>query len=243
MISLLKQLQPFIEKAYDTLLKMNVGSSFWEMAQWNDFDSRQNVKWSHVEYFVEKYKGILQDDDYEMDKLFEEFIDFESLSDSELPSAAWEDAAVKEFDDGSKEYRIDTLQYHIQQLRFLAGNNQRFELLFEVAKLTLITPHSNTGIERVFSLVNKNKSAGSDRNQLDIEGSLSSILAVKMERTESQEKCYCFKPFDELLNSARKATNTYSKSKKTYLSFHILFFKDSNFTYSVLILSFKSFKF
>ena len=157
--------------------------------------------------FWEKYKGILQYDDYEMDKLFEEFIDFKSLSDSELPSGAWE------VDDGSKEYRIDTLWYHIQQLRSLAGNNLRFELLFKVAKLILITPHSNGGIERVFSLVNNSKSAGSDRNRLDIEGSLSSILAVKMERPESQEKCYCFKPSDELLNSAKKATYAYNKSK------------------------------
>ena len=142
-----------------------------------------------------------------MDKLFEEFINFKSLSDSELPLGAWE------VDDGSKEYRIDTLWYHIQQLRSLAGNNQRFELLFKVAKLILITQQSNCGIERVFSLVNKNKSAASDRNQLNIEGSLSSILTVKMEQPQSQEKCYYFKPSDELLNSAKKATYTYNRSK------------------------------
>ena len=104
--------------------------------------------------------------------------------------------------------------YHIQQLRSLAGKNQRFELLFMVAKPILITPHSNAGIERVFSFVNKNKSASSDRNRLDIEGSLSSILAVKAERPESQEKCYCFKPSDELLNSGKKATHTYNKSNR-----------------------------
>ena len=130
-----------------TLLKMNVDSSFWESAQWIDFDSRQNAKWSHIEYFLEKHKVILQYDDYKMDKLFEEFINFKSLSDSELPLGAWE------VDDGSKEYRIDTLWYHIQQLRSLAGNNQRFELLFKVAKLILITPHSNAGIERVILLI------------------------------------------------------------------------------------------
>ena len=88
---------------------------------------------------MEKYKGILQYDDYEMDKLFEEFIDFKSLSDSELPPGAWE------VDDGSKEYRIDTLWYHIQHLRSLAGSNQRFELLFKLTKLILITLHSNAG--------------------------------------------------------------------------------------------------
>ena len=99
-----------------------------------------------------------------MEKLFEEFIDFKSLSDSEVSSAAWKDAIVTEYNDGSKEYRIDTLWYHIQRLRSLVGNSQRFELLFKAAKLILTRLNSNAGIERVLSLVDKNKSAGSDRN-------------------------------------------------------------------------------
>ena len=101
---------------------MDVDSSFWEMAQWTDFQSRQDANWSHVEYFVEKYKQILQYDDYKMEKLFEEFIDFKSLSDSELTSAAWENAIMRE----------DTLWYHSQQLRSSVVNNQRFELLFKL---------------------------------------------------------------------------------------------------------------
>ena len=88
---------------------MDVDSSFWEIAQWIGFQSRQDGKWSQVEYFVEKYKGIFQYDDYKMEKLFEEFIDFTSLSDSEVPPAAWKDAIVTEYNDGSKEHRIDTL--------------------------------------------------------------------------------------------------------------------------------------
>ena len=76
----------------------------------------------------------------------------------------------------------------------MVGNKERFELLFKVEKLILITLHSSAGIEGVLSLVNKNKSAGSDRNRLDIEGLLCSILAVKMKRHEFQEKCYCFNP-------------------------------------------------
>ena len=44
-----------------------------------------------------------------MEKLFEEFIDFEFLSDSELSSAAWEDVNIREYEGGSKEYRIDAL--------------------------------------------------------------------------------------------------------------------------------------
>ena len=72
------------------------------MAQSIDFQSCQNLKWSHVEYFVEKCEEILQYNDYEMENLFEECIDFKSLSDSELSSAVLEDAIVREYDDGSK---------------------------------------------------------------------------------------------------------------------------------------------
>ena len=57
----------------------------------------------------------------------------------------------------------------------------------------------------MFSLVNKNKNESSDRNRLDIEGSLSSILTVKLERPESKEKCYLYKPNKELLQNTKKA--------------------------------------
>ena len=74
---------------------------------------------------------------------------------------------------------MDTIWYHISKMKSLVGNNDRFSLLFKCVLVVLLTPHSNTSIERVFSLVNKKKSEDSDRNRLDIEGSLLSILAVK----------------------------------------------------------------
>ena len=87
-----------------------------------------------------------------------------------------------------------------------------------MAKLILITPHSNGRIERVYFLVNKNKRQGKERNRLDIEGSLSSILAVKLEIPESKFAYYNYRPDDSLLVSAKKATLLYidancSKSK------------------------------
>ena len=76
---------------------------------------------------------------------------------------------------------MDVIWYHIQLLKNPSASNQCFKLLFRVARLMLIIPHSNAGIERIFSLVNKNKSEGSDSKRLDIEGSLSSILSVKLD--------------------------------------------------------------
>ena len=90
-------------------------------------------------------------------------------------------------------------------MRNLVGNNKQFPLLFKVARL-MLAPHSNASIERVFSTVNKSKGKGSDRNHLNIEGSLSSILPIKMDRLESISNCYEFEPSEKLLAAAKKAT-------------------------------------
>ena len=76
-------------------------------------------------------------------------------------------------------------------------------LLFRVANIVLIAPHSNAGIERVFSLVNKNKPVGTERNRIDIDGSLASILAVKFDRPESKTHRYDYVPDAEMLEQAR----------------------------------------
>ena len=106
----------------------------------------------------------------------------------------------------NKEYRVDVIWYYLQKMRSPVGPNYRFKLLFEVARIVLTIPHSIAGIERVFLLVNKNKNESSDRSRLDIEGSLSSILTVKLGRPESKGKCYLYKPDNELLRNAKKAT-------------------------------------
>lgn len=74
----------------------------------------------------------------------------------------------------------------------------------------LITSYSNAGIERVYSLVNKNKNEGSDRNRFDIEGLLFVILAVKMDQPEAFSKCCDFKPSEKLLKEAKKAATNYN---------------------------------
>ena len=96
-------------------------------------------------------------------------------------------------------------------MRYPIGNESRFGLLFKIAEIVLIVPHSNACIERVYSLVNKNKRMGSERNRLDIDGSLASIIAVKLDRPESDAKCYEFVPGSELLCSAISAINNYNR--------------------------------
>ena len=192
------------------LNKMDMKSSFWSHAVWIDFFNRSKAKWPDVEYFVNNFSSVLQYDSKEIDDLYSEFFDYKTLSITELPDDALTDALIAEGED-SDEYRMDIIWYHLYQMKSPVGNNFRFHNLFYVARLVLVTPHSNAGIERVYSLVNKNKNETSDRNRLDIERSLSAILAVKMDKSEAFYRCYDFKPDKNLLKEAKKATNNYNK--------------------------------
>ena len=190
------------------LEKMDANNEFWMHAVWVNFLKRNEASWEDVNYFIVKYHSLLGLSSTQYDRLYEEFIDFKSIEDDEIDL---EEAVHCIYDDGTKEYRMDTIWYILQSLKSPVGNHYRFRLLFEVAKIVLLTPHSNASIERVYSLVNKNKRAGSERNRLDIDGSLSSILAVKLDKPESDFKCYEFKPSNELLLSAKTATRRYNK--------------------------------
>ena len=57
------------------------------------------------------------------------------------------------------------------------GVNQ-FQRLASIAKLVLVLPHSNADAERVFSVVGLNKTKS--RNRLALDGTLSSIMTIKM---------------------------------------------------------------
>ena len=65
----------------------------------------------------------------------------------------------------------------------------------------------NAGIERVYAFINKNKSEGSDRNRLYIEGTLSTILAVKLDQPKGFSKCYEFISDVKPMSEAKKSNN------------------------------------
>ena len=77
-----------------------------------------------------------------------------------------------------------------------------FKRLFKVAKLILVLPHSNAGKERVFSMVRKNKTPF--RSSLSMDGTLSSILTVKLADVDAVQ----FKPTNELLKKAKRASGS-----------------------------------
>ena len=107
-------------------------------------------------------------------RMYEGFFDYKTFGNNTIP----------------QEYRIDILWHHLAHMRRQdgIGDNFRFHLLFNVARLVLITLHSNASIERVYALVKKLIQV------IETEGALSSILAVKLERLEERCKCDDYKP-------------------------------------------------
>ena len=67
-----------------------------------------------------------------------------------------------------------------------------------MAKVALTIPHSNAAEERVFSMIRKIKR--DDRVKLKLEGTLSSLVSIKINLPESKATpCYAFDPPTDLL--------------------------------------------
>ena len=62
------------------LLKKWMTDRFWSHAVWMDFFNRETAKWTAIEYFISKFEGIIQFDNQETDMLYEEFVDYKTLS-------------------------------------------------------------------------------------------------------------------------------------------------------------------
>ena len=81
-----------------------------------------------------------------------------------------------------------------------------FDLLFKVANVILTIPHSNAGEERIFSLINKNKTL--TRSSLSLDGTLSSV------KTHIEEPLK-WQPSEELLKKAKQSTSGYNQQHTT----------------------------
>ena len=78
-----------------------------------------------------------------------------------------------------------------------------FQMLSHIALLVLTLPHSNAA---EFSLINKNKTKF--RPSLKLDGTLSSIITLKLANTVP---CHLFEPDDKIVQDAKRATMLYNK--------------------------------
>ena len=135
--------------------------------------------------------------DISADDLYEEFTDYQTRCDDDFEDIAWKEAKVLESlknDDGENlfYYRMGVLCYYIANMKILESNAKRSNLLPKVAEIVLIIPRSIAELERLFSIVEKNKSL--ERSSTKLDRTLSSILAMKTMYPESSAPCNHWKP-------------------------------------------------
>ena len=125
-----------------------------------------------------------------VDALYEELLDYQCMNDADTGDEEWEEAKVSDEvkndindENNLHHYRADILWWHIAQLCIPGCSGKRFKYLIKLAELLLVMPHSNA--ELGFSIVRKNKTL--EHSSLHLDGTLSSILAVKTMYPES----YC----------------------------------------------------
>lgn len=85
-----------------------------------------------------------------------------------------------------------------------------FQRLAKIAKLVLVLPHSNADAERVFSMVGLNKTK--TRNSLAMDGTLSSIMAIKM---AGLKPCFKWEPSVAIIKASKKPTSQYNQAHKS----------------------------
>ncbi|KAK0146582.1 Protein FAM200B [Merluccius polli] len=129
----------------------------------------------------------------EQDKVSEEFLEYQ-LMDIPMP----QDPTT---------FNVEEFWGSMSSTKSKMTGLSQFERLSKIAALVLVLPHSNADAERVFSMVGLNKTK--TRNSLALDGTLSSIMTVKMAGLETQ--CFKWEPPTPVLKASKSATNTYNK--------------------------------
>ena len=152
--------------------------------------------------FVRRFSAFL--DNINIDKLNEEFIDYQLLSSNDIPSSIKKSANLCEEDP----HRIDILWGYVRGVKEPGTSQTKFELLFRVAEVVMTIPHSNAGEERIFFLINKNKTPSG--SSLKIEGTLSSLILVKTHISDP----LTWNSSEAMLEKAKRATRAYNQEHR-----------------------------
>ena len=194
----------FVEAASQALQKLPFSDEVLNHCMFVNFEVKDDCTFSSVEYFCARYSHILKFTPSDLDRLQEQFLDYQILSKRDIPSTIWEEATVYE-DDSVSHHRMDMIWSFIHTICNNDGS-KRFEKLFKVVNIILTIPHSNASEERVFNLVKLNKTP--TRSCLDPNGTLSSIVKVKLANSED---CHSWEPSKEVLVASKRATMQYNE--------------------------------
>ncbi|XP_058881945.1 uncharacterized protein LOC117403636 [Acipenser ruthenus] len=178
-----------------------------EHSQFIDFQQKMDCDVNDALYFVYRFSHLLPyGDPKEQDKLSEEFLDYQLMEEKGIPRSIWEQA-VSRVSEQEVYHRMDKVWAHMATIKSPVTGMPKLPMLSKVAQLILTLPHSNADAERVFSMIGLNKT--DTRNALALEGTLSSIMTIKMSGMEPN--CFKYEPPAEVIKASKSAASSYNR--------------------------------
>jgi len=180
----------FVKGCDYILLKFPFDQEFLKHAEVADISLKESAVFASLKYFIQKFPVLLENHETGLkipgDKLQEQF-------------ATYQVTALSA--DVCNTFRADEQWHKIGLLKDECGY-LCFDILAKVMLGILSIPHSNASCERMFSLVNKNKSQS--RSSMN-DKTLCSLITTKVDANNTGA-CYQQKPTDKLLLKAKRAT-------------------------------------
>jgi hypothetical protein len=179
-----------------------------------NFLDKSKYSFTSVVYLADRFRSHLQFTQDDLNNLETEFMMYQCMQLSDLSINAKSDATIKitvaDHDDTVSSYRLDVLWHYLFTDNNVAGTSRsKFTNLMKIAKLILTLPHSNADEERVFSLINKNKTKF--RPNLSTDRTIPSIITFQLNRSHD-EPCFKYEPNAEVCKAARHVTWDYNKA-------------------------------
>ena len=184
-----RSVRRYYQSACDYILRTwPLSDKLLQEAEVVDISLRSSRSFGSVEYFVDKFPGILGDQSSDVvDKLEVEFATYQVDSFSDKPAVF-------------ESIRVDKKWDLISRITDGSGC-KKYPLLSRVAKAVLVIPHSNAACERVFSIVRKNKT--DFRSSMSTK-TLQALLTEKI--ANSGVPCYQREFSKGLLKKVKQAT-------------------------------------
>jgi hypothetical protein len=206
----------YMSAAEYALTRLPLNDAVLRHARFIDIKRIRNASFRDIEFFAQRYSSFFKFTTDDMDQLREEFVELQLLNaGTDIPADEWKKAELGEVEDGVPFHRMDMIWGYLAERRDRTGRRQ-FPLMSKVAAGVLALPHSNAEEERVFSLVTKNKTQF--RGSMKLDGTLASILTVKLAAPERYSSCHRFQPSANLIRQAKGATSDYNKAHSSSTS-------------------------
>lgn len=137
---------------------------------WIDVNQHCELLQENVQFFLDRYSTLKSFESLDHDKVYEQSINYQTLHDDYFLVETFDDPKVIEGKVDKEEVyhdRMDTMWFRINKIKIASTTMKRFKFPPKVADVVLVLAHSNADLERLISIVRKNKTDARSSLKLD----------------------------------------------------------------------------